>query len=118
LYFLRVRHTDYVFSVLCEEFGFIGTVVLLFLLVILLWRILRAASLAQDAFGRLIACGVATMIFFQSFVNIAVNVGLLPVTGLTLPLVSYGGSSLWATLLGIGLVESVVMRHKKLEFGD
>ncbi|MGC8786615.1 MAG: rod shape-determining protein RodA [Anaerolineae bacterium] len=118
LYFLRVRHTDYVFSVLCEEFGFIGAVVLLFLLVILLWRILRAASLAQDAFGRLIACGVATMIFFQSFVNIAVNVGLLPVTGLTLPLVSYGGSSLWATLLGIGLVESVVMRHKKLEFGD
>lgn len=118
LYFLRVRHTDYVFSVLCEEFGFIGAVVLLFLLVILLWRILRAASLAQDTFGRLIACGVATMIFFQSFVNIAVNVGLLPVTGLTLPLVSYGGSSLWATLLGIGLVESVVMRHKKLEFGD
>lgn len=118
LYFLRVRHTDYVFSVLCEEFGFIGALVLLCLLFFLLWRILRAASLAQDAFGRLIACGVATMIFFQSFVNIAVNVGLLPVTGLTLPLVSYGGSSLWATLLGIGLVESVVMRHKKLEFGD
>jgi rod shape determining protein RodA len=118
LYFLRVRHTDYVFSVLCEEFGFIGALTLLALLVILLWRILRAASMAQDAFGRLIACGVATMIFFQSFVNIAVNVGLLPVTGLTLPLVSYGGSSLWATLLGIGLVESVAMRHKKLEFGD
>jgi rod shape determining protein RodA len=118
LYFLRVRHTDYVFSVLCEEFGFIGALTLLALLVILLWRILRAATMAQDAFGRLIACGVATMIFFQSFVNIAVNVGLLPVTGLTLPLVSYGGSSLWATLLGIGLVESVAMRHKKLEFGD
>lgn len=118
LYFLRVRHTDYVFSVLCEELGFVGALILLLLLFILLWRILRAARLAQDTFGRLIACGVATMIFFQSFVNIAVNVGLLPVTGLTLPLVSYGGSSLWATLLGIGLVESVVMRHKKLEFGD
>lgn len=118
LYFLRVRHTDYVFSVLCEEFGFIGALVLLLLFLILLWRILRAASLAQDTFGRLIACGVATMIFFQCFVNIAVNVGLLPITGLTLPLVSYGGSSLWATLLGIGLVESVVMRRKKLEFGD
>jgi rod shape determining protein RodA len=118
LYFLRVRHTDYVFSVLCEELGFVGALVLLLLLLILLWRILRAASLARDPFGRLIACGVATMIFVQSFVNIAVNVGILPVTGLTLPLVSYGGSSLWATLLGIGLVESVVMRHRKLEFGD
>ena len=118
LYFLRVRHTDYVFSVLCEELGFIGALVLLLLVLLLLWRILRAASLARDSFGRLIACGVATMIFFQSFINIAVNVGLLPITGLTLPLVSYGGSSLWSTLLGIGLVESVVMRHKKLEFGD
>jgi rod shape determining protein RodA len=118
LYFLRVRHTDYIFSVLCEELGFVGALILLLLLLVLLWRILRAASLARDTFGRLIACGVATMIFVQSFVNIAVNVGILPVTGLTLPLVSYGGSSLWATLLGIGLVESVVMRHKKLEFGD
>jgi rod shape determining protein RodA len=115
LYFLRVRHTDYIFSVLCEELGFVGALVLLLLLFSLLWRILRAARMAQDTFGRLIACGVATMIFFQSFVNIAVNVGLLPVTGLTLPLVSYGGSSLWATLFGIGLV---VMRHRKLEFGD
>jgi len=117
LYFLRVRHTDYVFSVLGEEFGFVGALVLLLLTAILLWRILRAAALAREPFGRLIASGVATMIFVQSFVNIAVNVGLLPVTGLTLPLVSYGGSSLWATLLGIGLVESVVMRRKKLEFG-
>ncbi len=118
LYFLRVRHTDYVFSMLCEELGFVGAMVLLLLLLILLWRILRAARLARDSFGRLIAYGVATMIFFQSAVNIAVNVNLLPVTGLTLPLVSYGGSSLWTTLLGLGLVESVVMRHKKLDFGD
>jgi rod shape determining protein RodA len=118
LYFLRVRHTDYAFSVLCEELGFVGAIALLLLLILLLWRILRAATLARDLGGRLIACGVATMIFVQSFVNIAVNVGLVPVTGLTLPLVSYGGSSLWATLLGIGLVESVIMRRKKLEFGD
>lgn len=58
------------------------------------------------------------MIFFQAFVNIAVNLGVLPVTGLTLPLISYGGSSLWTTLLGLGLVESVIMRHKKLDFGE
>jgi len=117
LYFLRVRHTDYVFSVLGEELGFVGAIVLLLFFLILFWRILRAASLARDAFGRLIVCGVATMIFSQSFINIAVNVNLLPVTGLTLPLVSYGGSSLWVTLLGLGLVENVVMRRKKLEFG-
>jgi rod shape determining protein RodA len=118
LYFLRVRHTDYLFSVLSEELGFVGALGLMLLFVILLWRILRVASMARDTFGQLIACGVATMIFFQVFVNIGVNVGLLPVTGLTLPLVSYGGSSLWTTLLGIGLVESVAMRRKKLEFGD
>jgi len=118
LYFLRVRHTDYVFSVLCEELGFVGALALLGLLVFILWRILRAARLARDPFGRLIACGVAVMIFFQSAVNIAVNVGLMPVTGLTLPLVSYGGSSLWATLVGIGLVESVVIHHRRLDFSD
>ena len=118
LYFLRVRHTDYVFSVLSEEMGFVGAMVVLLLFVILLWRILHTAGMARDTFGQLIACGVATMIFVQSVVNIGVNVGLLPVTGLTLPLVSYGGSSLWTTLLGIGLVESVAMRHKKMEWGD
>lgn len=118
LYFLRVRHTDYIFSVLAEEFGFIGSLLLLALFLLLFLRILRAARLARDPLGRLICCGVASMVFFQAFVNIAVNVGLLPVTGLTLPLVSYGGSSLWATLLAIGLVESVAMRHKKIEFGE
>jgi len=118
LYFLRVRHTDYIFSVLSEELGFVGAVGLLLLFAFLLWRILRIAQTARDSFGQLVACGVATMILFQSVVNVGVNLGLLPVTGLTLPLVSYGGSSMWTTLLGIGLVESVAMRHKVLEFGD
>jgi rod shape determining protein RodA len=118
LYFLRVRHTDYVFSVLSEELGFVGAFGMLLLFAFLLWRILHIAQIARDSFGQFIACGVATMILFQSIVNMGVNLGLLPVTGLTLPLVSYGGSSLWTTLLGIGLVESVAMRHKVLEFGD
>ena len=118
LYFLRVRHTDYIFSVLAEELGFVGAAGVLLLFVLLLWRVLRVAHMARDTFGQLIACGVATMIFVQSVVNIGVNVGLLPVTGLTLPLVSYGGSSLWTTLLGIGLVESVALRHRRLELGD
>ncbi|MBC7264544.1 MAG: rod shape-determining protein RodA [Chloroflexi bacterium] len=116
LYFLRVRHTDFIFSVLAEEFGFMGAILLLTLFAVLLWRILRAASLAQDAFGRLIAVGVATMIFFQAVVNIAVNVNLLPVTGLPLPFVSYGGSALTTMLIGVGLVENVVMRYRKLDF--
>lgn len=118
LYFLRVRHTDYIFSVLCEEWGFVGAMLLLVLLFVLMWRVLRAAGIARDAFGRLLACGVGAMFFFQALVNLAVNLNLLPVTGLTLPLVSYGGSSLWTTLLALGLVESVVMRHKKLGFVD
>jgi rod shape determining protein RodA len=90
--------------------------ILFILLATIILRTLRAASLAGDSFGRLIACGVATVILFQSFVNIAVNIGLLPVTGVPLPFVSYGGSSLVTLLLAQGLVQSVVMRRKKLEF--
>lgn len=117
LQFLRVRHTDFVFSVLAEEMGFIGSVVLLVLLALLLLRVLRVAQVARDSYGRLIACGVATMLLFQSLVNLGMNVNLLPVTGLPLPLVSYGGSSLVNTLIAVGLVESVAIRHRELGFG-
>jgi rod shape determining protein RodA len=116
LHFLRVRHTDFIFSVIGEELGLLGAVVLFALFVILLWRILRVTTMAQDPFGRLICIGVAAVIFLQTTVNIGVNLGLLPVTGLPLPFVSYGGSSLWTFLLALGLVESVAMRHKKLDF--
>lgn len=116
LHFLRVRHTDYIFSVLGEEWGFVGVVILLGLLAILLWRILRAAELARDGFGRLIAAGIAAMIGFQAFVNIGMNLGLVPAVGIPLPFISYGGSSLVAMFLALGLVQSIVMRHRKLEF--
>jgi len=116
LHFLRVRHTDFIFSVIGEEMGFIGALVLFALFGIVLWRILRAASLARDSFGRLICCGVATLIFFQATVNIGMNLGLLPVIGIPLPFISAGGSSLIALLLAEGLVQSVVMRHRKIEF--
>jgi rod shape determining protein RodA len=116
LHFLRVRHTDFIFSVIGEELGLLGTIVLFVLFFILLWRILRVAALAQDPFGRYICVGVAAVIFLQTTVNIGVNLGLLPVTGLPLPFVSYGGSSLWTFLISLGLVESVAMRHKKLDF--
>ena len=116
LRFLKVRHSDYIFAAMAEEFGFIGTVLVILVLVFVIWRILRAARLSRDTFGGLICYGVATLITFQAFVNIGVNLNLLPATGLTLPLVSYGGSSLLSVLLGIGLVESVILRHKSLEF--
>lgn len=115
LHFLRVRHTDFIFSVIGEEMGFVGALLLFILIGIVLWRILRAASLARDSFGRLLACGVATLIFFQSIVNIGMNLGLLPVIGIPLPFLSSGGSSLIALLIAEGLVQSVVMRHRKME---
>lgn len=116
LHFLRVRHTDFIFSVIGEELGFLGSVLLFLIILALIWRVMRAADLAGDPFGRLVCVGVATLIFFQSFVNLGVNLGLLPVTGTPLPFVSYGGSSLTAFLIAIGLVQSVVMRHKTLDF--
>jgi rod shape determining protein RodA len=116
LRFLKVRHSDFIFSAMAQEFGFVGVVLVILVLVFVIWRCLRAARLARDTFGALIAYGVATMIAFQAVVNIGVNLNLMPATGLTLPFVSYGGSSLLSTLLGIGLVESVILRHKTLEF--
>ena len=95
-----------------------SSLVMLVLLVFVIFRCLRAARLARDTFGALIAYGVATLIAFQAVVNIGVNLNLMPATGLTLPFVSYGGSSLLSSLLGIGLVESVILRHKALEFSQ
>jgi rod shape determining protein RodA len=116
LHFLRVRHTDFIFSVIAEELGWVGAMIVLLLLCFVIWRLLRIADLAQNHFGRLIAAGVAAIIFFQMVVNVGMNMSLLPVTGLTLPFISYGGSSLIATMLAVGLAQSVLMRHKRIEF--
>lgn len=116
LRFLRVRHTDFIFSVIGEELGMLGALLLLLLIILLLWRIIRAARLAGDPFGRLICVGVVAVIFFQSFVNIGVNLGVMPVTGTPLPFVSYGGSSLMTFLLALGLVQSVLIHRKRLDF--
>lgn len=116
LHFLRVRHTDFVFAVTAEELGFLGAALMMALLLFLLWRILRVAERSQDTFGRLIASGVAAVVLFQSVVNIGMNEGRVPVTGIPLPFVSYGGSSLVTLMMCIGLVESVAMRRRKLEF--
>jgi rod shape determining protein RodA len=116
LHFLRVRHTDFIFAVTAEELGFLGALAMIALLFFLLWRILRIAGRSRDTFGRLLAAGVAGLIFFQAVINVGMNLGLMPVTGIPLPFVSYGGSSFLTLVLGLGLVESVAIRHKKLEF--
>lgn len=116
LEFLRVRYADFIFSVLAEELGFIGAGVLFALVTIVVVRGLRAAALASEPFGRLITVGIVTMLLFQFLVNVGMNVRLLPVTGIPLPLISYGGSSLITFLAGIGLVQSITMRHQKLDF--
>jgi rod shape determining protein RodA len=116
LRFLKVRHTDFIFSATSEEFGFLGTVLLLALLGFIIYRIFRAARLARDQFGSMICFGVGVLMFFQAAVNVAVNLNLIPVTGLPLPFISYGGSGLVSLMAGIGLVESVALRHKPLEF--
>ena len=116
LRFLKVRHTDFIFSAIAEEFGLIGALLVIVILVLVIWRCLRAAQKARDVAGMTIAYGVATLILFQGMVNIGVNLNMVPVSGLPLPFISYGGSGLTSLMLGIGLVESVVMRHRQLEF--
>jgi rod shape determining protein RodA len=114
--FLQTPTTDYIFSVLGEELGLIGALVLLALFTLLLFRTIRVATLARDQFGRLLATGIAIMILFQVFVNIAVNIRLLPVTGLPLPFISQGGSSLIMLFVALGLLQSVLLRHRQIEF--
>jgi rod shape determining protein RodA len=115
LHFLRVRHTDFIFSVIAEEFGFVGSVLVLALFAFLILRLVRAAALARDTSGRMIVSGIAVMLLIQTLINVGMNANILPVTGLTLPLISYGGSSLVSTLFGLGLAQSVLVRHKDPE---
>ncbi len=112
LRFLKIRHNDFIFSVLANEFGFVGTVIVVAALVLVIIRCFKVAQNAPDAYGALIAYGFGVLMGFQTIVNIGVNLRLLPVTGLTLPFISYGGSSLVSMLLGIGLVQSVHMRSQ------
>jgi rod shape determining protein RodA len=115
LRFLKVRWSDFIFSSIGNELGFVGAVLVIALVGFIVYRCLWAARVSRDSYGSLICYGVATLIAFQSIVNIGVNLNLMPATGLTLPFASYGGSSIVANLIAIGLVESVIMRHKALE---
>lgn len=114
--YLRVRHTDFIFSVIAEELGFLGALVLFALLIALMIRLIHRIGSVVDPFGRLLIAGVAGWIFFQTFVNIGVNVGVVPPTGVPLPFISYGGSNIITLLFAMGIVESVVIRQRKLDF--
>lgn len=111
LEFLPERHTDFIYSVLSEEHGFIGSVGTLGLFIVLFVIGLRIASTARDKFGALLVIGVLCYIFWHMFVNIGMVIGLLPIVGVPLPLLSYGGSSMLTTMVGLGLVSSVAYRR-------
>jgi rod shape determining protein RodA len=107
----RVMPTDFIFAVIAEERGFIGTGGLLVVYGLVTFSLARTAATAEDKFGRLLATGVMAMIFAHAAVNISMTVGLLPITGLPLPLVSYGGSFTISTLLALGLAQGVYVRR-------
>ena len=110
------QHTDFIFAVLNEKLGFVGGTLLLVLFGVLLYRGIRIAYLAGDRFGMFLAVGVSAMILFHVFINAGMNMGIAPVTGIPLPLVSYGGTALIISMASLGLLESVAVRRKKLQF--
>lgn len=110
------QHTDFIFAVLNEKLGFVGGTLLLGLFGVLLYRGLRIAYTAQDRFGMFLAVGVSAMILFHVFINAGMNMGIAPVTGIPLPLVSYGGTALIVCMASLGLLVSVGVRRKKLQF--
>ena len=115
---LPVSTTDFVWGVLAEELGFIGGMVVLLLFALLIWRVLVCAWRANDPFAMLIGCGIATMLFFQVFVNVGMVIGLkpIPVTGIPLPFISYGGASLVSLAAGLGTLQSTNLRREMPEW--
>jgi rod shape determining protein RodA len=109
--FLPEQHTDFAFSVWAEEHGFLGCAVLLALFFALVASAIGIAASARDRFGHYAAIGVAAMLFWQAFINAGMVIGLLPVVGVTMPLISYGGSSVMTILLAIGLLANISMRR-------
>jgi rod shape determining protein RodA len=107
LNFLPEHHTDFIFSVVGETYGFAGAALVLSLYALLIWRTLRIVTLAKNLFGALIAGGILAMLMFQVFVNAGMTIGIMPITGVTLPLMSYGGASVLTTFLALGLLQSI-----------
>ncbi|QXM05762.1 rod shape-determining protein RodA [Crassaminicella indica] len=114
--FLPVQESDFIFAVLAEELGFIGALVILALYFIFLYRMIKIAKNAKDVYGSLIVVGITSMFAFQIFENIGMTMGVMPVTGVTLPFLSYGGSSLLTNMIAIGIILNIGMRRQKINF--
>ena len=110
--FVPERHTDFIFAVIGERYGFVGAALVLSLYALLIWRALRTVTLSKNSYGTLVAGGIAAMLLFQVFVNVGMNLGIMPITGIPLPLMSYGGSSVLATLLAVGILQSIHMQAR------
>ena len=108
--FLPERHTDFIFAVVGERFGFVGAAFLLSLYALLIWRALRILTLSKNLYGSMIAGGIAAMLMFHVLVNVGMNIGIMPITGIPLPLMSSGGSSVIATFLALGLLQSIYVQ--------
>jgi rod shape determining protein RodA len=107
--------TDFVFAAVGEQYGFVGAALVLSLYALLIWRTLRILTMSKDLFGSLLAAGVLAMLMFQVFVNVGMAVGIMPITGVTLPLMSYGGSSVITTLLAVGLLQSIYVQGRAIQ---
>ncbi|HEX3293916.1 MAG TPA: rod shape-determining protein RodA [Solirubrobacterales bacterium] len=113
LLFLPERHTDFIFAVIGERFGFLGAAFVVFLYALLFWRAIRVMRIATSYYGVIIAGGIVAMLAFQAIINVGMNLGLMPVTGITLPLISYGGSSVLGTFLALGLLQAIHARYAR-----
>ena len=113
LHFLPEPETDFIFATFAEEWGFVGSMVLFAALVLMLWRIIHIGIIARDNFSRLYSIGFGALIFTQSFIHIGMNLGVLPITGITLPFVSYGGSSLVTMLAGVGILQNIKINARR-----
>lgn len=116
LNFLPVAHTDFIFAGFAEATGFAGCLILICLFVLFISRAINVARISKDSFGMFLAVGISAMFTFQMFVNIGMNIGIMPVTGIPLPFVSHGGTSLVISYAAVGILQSIYLRHKKITF--
>jgi rod shape determining protein RodA len=115
--FVPERHTDFIFAVIGERYGFMGAAFVLSLYALLFWRALKIVTLSKNSYGALVAGGIAVSLLFQVFVNVGMNLGIMPITGIPLPLMSYGGSSVLATFLAIGVLQSINIQARLAQKG-
>jgi rod shape determining protein RodA len=115
--FVPERHTDFIFAVIGERYGFMGAAFVLSLYALLIWRALRIVTLSKNLYGTLVAGGITAMLVFQVFVNVGMTLGIMPITGIPLPLMSYGGSSVIATMLSVGVLQSIYMQARLSQKG-